>query len=610
MPIGALYLFVLGFSQFPEKKLDVTVQGERPTDVGDTVMESHAQTNVKILPTENTSEQSVKVLETVPSAFVTQTGGQSGPASVSLFGAPGHSTLLVSDGILLNDPSHPSGGADFSLFYLDPLSEVIVVPGPASVLFRNGGLGGVVDVRTRSLTKPVTLSGQVEAGFGLSKKLRAAGGYANESQQVVVSAGVFEHGGMSTASKWRGNSEFDTQVAETGRIFYSHKLSPRLNVDASLRFLKQDADIDAFDGDDENYTVDTKTFSSHARLRGLVTESYRQTLALSFSNTNRISDDKPDAAHIDTFARYEYKGQNQSIDWLHEIAFDDVYTIKSGVGSARDLMTLKERSNFAPVELNFEKSRQPIWLYAELEHVSENGPAGRLGARIESVKNEMTRSISAFESIPTSESFRFELSLGYNERLPSLYQLYADSIGNEDLKTENSVAGVLGLVSRYRDSTTALQVFVTEFRNLVEFEETGFRNVGRAETYGFNFENKIKSAVSTTTFQYGYLKARDLEQQRPLNLRPRHRVNVTIASDESLTLGVYFKLRYNSEQSDVGGAQTLPSLYLWEMGSHWWLTENINLYGRFENLSNVRYETSYGYAGEPRTFYLGATAKL
>ena len=54
------------------------------------------------------------VLATVPGASISTDGSFGGPTSMTLRGAAADKTLVVIDGVPVNDPTAPAGGFDFS----------------------------------------------------------------------------------------------------------------------------------------------------------------------------------------------------------------------------------------------------------------------------------------------------------------------------------------------------------------------------------------------------------------------------------------------------------------------------------------------------------------
>ncbi|HEY5090588.1 MAG TPA: TonB-dependent receptor plug domain-containing protein, partial [Polyangia bacterium] len=82
------------------------------------------------------------LLSTVPGLVVSQTGAFGGVTSVSIRGASSDKTLVLIDGVPVNDVSSPSGGFDFGSFDLGDISRIEVLTGPQGALWGSDAIGG------------------------------------------------------------------------------------------------------------------------------------------------------------------------------------------------------------------------------------------------------------------------------------------------------------------------------------------------------------------------------------------------------------------------------------------------------------------------------------
>jgi vitamin B12 transporter len=86
-----------------------------------------------------------ELLETVPGVSVNQAGGVGGTANVTIRGAEPDHTLVLIDGVRINDPGQASGEFDFSLFALGIVGGIEVSRGPQSGLSGRDAIGGGVN---------------------------------------------------------------------------------------------------------------------------------------------------------------------------------------------------------------------------------------------------------------------------------------------------------------------------------------------------------------------------------------------------------------------------------------------------------------------------------
>jgi vitamin B12 transporter len=92
----------------------------------------------------------VDVLRHVPGLHIDQKGGRGGVSSVYMRGADPNYTLVLIDGIAVNDPTDSRGGAyDFSA--LDPaeIERIEIARGPRSAIYGGNAVAGVINVITR-----------------------------------------------------------------------------------------------------------------------------------------------------------------------------------------------------------------------------------------------------------------------------------------------------------------------------------------------------------------------------------------------------------------------------------------------------------------------------
>ena len=99
-------------------------------------------------------------LRTTPGFAVGRNGGRGALTSVFPRGGESDYTLVLVDGIRVNNFG---GGFDFSLLPLGDVDQIEIVRGPQSAIFGADAIGGVVHLTTRQGGQP-TVSGQFEGG--------------------------------------------------------------------------------------------------------------------------------------------------------------------------------------------------------------------------------------------------------------------------------------------------------------------------------------------------------------------------------------------------------------------------------------------------------------
>ncbi len=97
-----------------------------------------------------------QLLATTPGITFSRNGGPGNPTSVNIRGADSDHTIVLIDGVVLNDPSLPAGNFDFSNLLVGDISRIEILRGAQSTLYGSQAIGGVVNIVTA----------EPQAGFG------------------------------------------------------------------------------------------------------------------------------------------------------------------------------------------------------------------------------------------------------------------------------------------------------------------------------------------------------------------------------------------------------------------------------------------------------------
>ena len=94
--------------------------------------------------------QLADILRRVAGVHMDQVGGRGGTGSLYLRGADPNYTLVLVDGVRVNDPTNARGGSfDSSTFDVADIERVEIARGPYSAVYGGDALAGVVNIVTR-----------------------------------------------------------------------------------------------------------------------------------------------------------------------------------------------------------------------------------------------------------------------------------------------------------------------------------------------------------------------------------------------------------------------------------------------------------------------------
>ena len=124
------------------------------------------------------ADNAADLLRSAPFLQVAQSGASGGLTTVTIRGGKPNFTLVLIDGIPVNDPTNLLGGSfDFSSLAVDNIEQVEIVRGPLSSIYGSDAIGGVINFISRRGTKNPSLDVSGELGSFLRRqaKVSAAG---------------------------------------------------------------------------------------------------------------------------------------------------------------------------------------------------------------------------------------------------------------------------------------------------------------------------------------------------------------------------------------------------------------------------------------------------
>jgi vitamin B12 transporter len=182
------------------------------------------------------------ILASVPGAIIAE-NGFGGISSLSLRGASADKTLVLIDGVPVNDPSQPQGNFDFSSLDLASTQSIEVLSGPQGALWGSDAIGGVVSI-TSLEPNGVALAGEV--GSLATYREVASAGVSTSGYAAGVSYSGFRTAGVPNADEKFGNTQADgfndATVSLNARVDPTDKVS----LDARLRYVHAAEEYDLF----------------------------------------------------------------------------------------------------------------------------------------------------------------------------------------------------------------------------------------------------------------------------------------------------------------------------------------------------------------------------
>ena len=561
------------------------------------------------------------VLRSVPSIDVVQNGGPGSTTSVFMRGANSEHTLVLLDGIELNDPSVPGGGYDFANLPTDNIERIEILRGPQSTLYGSRAMGGVINIITRyGYGKPSGfLSAQGGSFYTAAEKAGISGG--SELYNYSLGLSRFDTGGISASGKKQGNTENDGYQNTSVNTRLGITPTSNLSVDFIFNYLKTRVDLDnsgGVGGDDPNYIQksDQISFRSQADL-ALFENRWEQRLGVSFNDLNRDVNNGTDAAHPSDLSRASYHGQSVTVDWQHTLHLHETNSLTLGIERKEEnaKSDYYSESPWGPYSSPWdEHSAHTSGYYLQDQVRLWDAWFTTVGVRLDDHSRFGTEATYRFTSAFTVKQTNTTVKGSYGTafKAPSLYQLYAPTYGDLNLKPEKNAGWDVG-VEQYLPGgkmSMGATYFHNDFDDLINFDSnlSKYKNIGRAMTQGVELTAALRPVDELTLrIGYTYTKTEDKETGLELLRRPRNKIsfdgNYRFLKNANANLGiVYVGARFDNVYDPATYASTrvkMGEYLLVNLSMACDIEKNLQVFGRVDNLFDRSYEevTGYGTAG-------------
>jgi len=272
-----------------------------------------------------------------------QNGGPGQLGSVFIRGADSARTLVMINGIPINDPITPARNTDISKISLDNVEQIEIVCGPQSVVFGSSAMSGIVNIITKKGSDVLQGSISVEAGkySSLLAKLATSGSVGGIGYSLGASLENTE--GFSAAKR---SDDFVTSppVSAMDNDGYrnltldftlDYQLIPNLAFTLMNRYLTGDSEIDAYGGDygdDPNFISKfVQTINQFSVNWDVLPGLWQQDFVIGMNQIDRSMHDAIDDAHPVDLSYSEYRSRNLTADWRHQVVLLTNNTLSLGL---------------------------------------------------------------------------------------------------------------------------------------------------------------------------------------------------------------------------------------------------------------------------------------
>lgn len=519
------------------------------------------------------------------------------PNSIYLRGGDSSHVLILVDGVPFYDAASVQRTINLNSLDLKSIQRIEVIKGSQSVLFGGQALSGVIKIET--IPTEVKSTGQVLAQGGTQKNYLAATGGSvalDEHQMVVARASA---SGKENVSPVQGSSKvYPTRLA-TADLAYVYK-------NDELDFIiKGQTAFDQTEIPTTNYpsylAADTNNFDTSTYQAGVMSllkfkKSYlKPTLSLANQRTTRVyqqdvlsgggSATKQDYVGDLFTARGEFLPVDES---EVKVRMGASYAEEKLVYTDTDIVMSNEKASFEGIFIKSDvKISQPVLL--------------EVGARTE-FKKMKDQNQTYQIGLTVFDDWKLEYSTGLKQ--PSLFQLYS-AYGNQNLQPEKSISASISYETNITPNLFwSITGFQTEFSNLIIISGSPqhYENVSKSKTIGAEAAAGFQIPDMGWTFNLavGYQEPRDIDKGDWLVRRPLRTASFKVRKEfEKLGLGL--EAIHNGERRDRTGSAsygTVNSYTYLNATAEYDFNKNWSVFTRVQNLTNSKYESSYGFFDE------------
>lgn len=531
----------------------------------------------------------IDAIASAPGVTVNQNGGFGGAASVRIRGAATDQTLVLIDGIAVNDPSAPGGGFDFSRIDTASIERIEILKGPQSTLWGTDAIGGVVSIITRRGEQGLGGSLAAEYGSFDTRRGSAAVGGANERGAFRVSVNTIDSDGISKADEDNGNREDDGYDATTVNATASLNLPAAAQLSLALRYSDAETDFDSFvfgnqgNVGDGNDTSETEELSGQLALNLPLFEGRLDNqLLIGHATIDRasFSNGSPSFSADGKRDTYRYQGT---------FTFNDRNRLALGAERERN----DNRSVTSTIDGLF-----ALYEFQPTDTLSLT--AGLRNDDVEAFGSETTGRIAV--SWNPAAQWTLRGSWGQGFKAPTLFQGTFFCCGatapNTDLAPETSRAFDAGVEWRTTDGRGALSAtyFDQDTDDLITFSFAagGYENIAEAQSRGVELAGSWRlNEWLAINASYAYIDAQDKSSGNRLIRVPRHSGDVTLALDPGGRWSAQLLVRHNGSERDT--SDTLADWTRVDVSGRVTLREDLELFARIENLFDADYQQIIGY---------------
>ncbi len=545
----------------------------------------------------------VQLLQTVPDINITQSGPTGQQASMFMRGSGSNHTVVMINGIAINDQSTTQGLHDFGVDFIQTIQQIEIYPGSSATQFGTNAIGGAVNI---------ILAGDYKDSFSVTTdenqnyELYLNQNIIKDNSSINLKLGSVRNESISV----RGNidDEKDEVKNYTTNINFEKYLNPETRIFNTLYLRQTVAEYDNSTTNQTGYEGDNRMATNQFGLNK-TTEDYDINYTFFYNIYDREYDERGtiDNYKSEVFGlKYNFSKDlknNISYGIGSEYKYDWGYFDNNGSYTASTKGNVDNLAFYSNVGFNFFKDIN-ISLFARNDDHKHSG-------RNSTYKLDLNK---------TFNNFLFGYSRMTGLRNPTLYELFGTDnfgySGNRNLKAEKSITDEIYTefsINKNLDFST--RIFRSSIFNNIEYVSNKYVNDTddiSLNQSGVNNELKFRKKNYNLTLFSSFLSSKKENGSDQLR-RPEktYGINFTKKIKTSLYGELDLNLNYNhygkhfDTHSTSFSTVEIDSTDLLNIS----IAKNINNNSKFfftiSNLFDESYQRPHGYNQEKRNIKFG-----
>lgn len=544
---------------------------------------------------ETQAKSLVDVLKRVPGVEVTQSGGRGHSASVFMRGFNSKQVLFLVDGVRINSAA---GGISFNHIPVGIIERVEVIKGPGGALYGSDAIAGVINVITSSSESNEGSVVSIGVGSDAQKEANFSTTRIFSNDGVLKLAGGFEE-----------TDGYDIKDPETGLDYgyesqnlfasYAHTINDEFVGSVSVRWYDSLTEYDSFGknyGYSENLSITADVQYNSGKLSSTLRANQQAIENLDYTQAQG-KDNAWTKKEIDL----------TSVQFLNQYEFTETFSVGAGADWRREKLDDDALSYGSPDKLAGEsRDTTGLYLSSDLRLGSLQLTGSVRHDKHDSYDKHTTWSVGSRYRLTESHSFR--AALGTSFKAPS----YSDLTNNEDLEPEEAISREIGYTGEFEFFTLDVTAYDNDVDNLIIWYEG-------SPWYPKNVDAELKGLEITGSFNTSFVhhtvvaEFKDHQDSAGNKLAKRADENYKWLMDASyddfdLNLTYTYVGERQGNPKEVSDPNNeLPSVSLWDASVGYWISPELVVRARVDNLTNEKYQTTLSYNAPERRYFANLT---